>query len=86
MINKKIASEIAVGIVLILAIAIGGIFWMQEKKDTIETRKTPEVVNVQKSEVKNEVACTMEAKLCDDGSSVGRSGPNCEFARCPAGK
>ena len=28
-------------------------------------------------------ACTMEAKLCPDGSSVGRTGPNCEFARCP---
>lgn len=30
-----------------------------------------------------QVACTMEAKLCPDGSSVGRSGPNCEFAPCP---
>lgn len=29
-----------------------------------------------------EVACTMEAKLCPDGSYVGRSGPNCEFAPC----
>ena len=30
-----------------------------------------------------EVACTEEAKLCPDGSSVGRVGPNCEFALCP---
>lgn len=30
-----------------------------------------------------EVACTQEAKLCPDGSSVGRTGPNCEFAPCP---
>lgn len=30
-------------------------------------------------------ACTMEAKLCPDGSTVGRSGPNCEFATCPTG-
>ena len=29
------------------------------------------------------VACTMEAKLCPDGSHVGRSGPNCEFTACP---
>jgi eight-cysteine-cluster-containing protein len=29
------------------------------------------------------VACTMEAKLCPDGSSVGRVGPRCEFAACP---
>src|ERR1035437_9718286 len=31
-----------------------------------------------------QVACSMEAKLCPDGSSVGRSGPNCEFAACPS--
>ena len=30
-----------------------------------------------------EVACTMEAKLCPDGSYVSRSGPRCEFAKCP---
>jgi len=29
-------------------------------------------------------ACTLEAKLCPDGSSVGRSGPNCEFSSCPS--
>ena len=29
------------------------------------------------------VACTMEAKLCPDGTAVGRVGPNCEFAPCP---
>lgn len=29
------------------------------------------------------VACTMEAKICPDGSAVGRVGPNCEFAACP---
>lgn len=27
--------------------------------------------------------CTQEAKLCSDGSYVGRTGPNCEFAKCP---
>ncbi len=27
--------------------------------------------------------CTQEAKLCSDGSYVGRSGPMCEFAACP---
>jgi hypothetical protein len=29
------------------------------------------------------VVCTKEAKLCPDGSYVGRTGPSCEFARCP---
>lgn len=30
------------------------------------------------------VFCTQEAKLCPDGSSVGRTGPRCEFAPCPS--
>lgn len=28
------------------------------------------------------IGCTMEAKICPDGSSVGRTGPNCEFEKC----
>ena len=28
-------------------------------------------------------ACTEEAMICPDGTSVGRVGPNCEFAPCP---
>jgi len=30
-----------------------------------------------------QIACTLEAKICPDGSAVGRMGPNCEFAECP---
>ena len=26
--------------------------------------------------------CTLEAKICTDGTVVGRTGPNCEF-KCP---
>lgn len=29
------------------------------------------------------IACTMEAKLCPDGSAVGRVGLYCEFSPCP---
>ena len=29
------------------------------------------------------VACTMDAKICPDGSYVGRVAPDCEFAPCP---
>lgn len=29
------------------------------------------------------IACTMEAKLCPDGSAVSPTGPNCAFASCP---
>jgi hypothetical protein len=30
-----------------------------------------------------ETVCTMDALICPDGSSVGRTGPDCEFAPCP---
>jgi len=33
-----------------------------------------------------QVACTTEAKICSDGSSVGRTGPKCEFQTCPKTK
>ena len=29
------------------------------------------------------IGCTMDAKICPDGSAVGRSGSNCEFEACP---
>ncbi len=32
----------------------------------------------------NATACTLEAKMCPDGSSVGRTGPSCAFAACAA--
>ena len=30
------------------------------------------------------IGCTLEAKICSDGTAVGRTGPNCEFSACPA--
>ncbi len=29
------------------------------------------------------VACTQDARMCPDGSYVGRTGPRCEFKACP---
>lgn len=29
-------------------------------------------------------ACDADAKMCPDGTAVGRSGPKCEFAPCPS--
>lgn len=39
--------------------------------------------NNNEANVNGGVACTMEAKLCPDGSAVGRIPPDCEFAKCP---
>ncbi|MFZ3301558.1 MAG: hypothetical protein WA152_02485 [Microgenomates group bacterium] len=38
------------------------------------------------NDLPNQTACTMDAKICPDGSAVGRSGPKCEFAPCPTQK
>jgi len=32
------------------------------------------------------IACTKDALVCPDGSTVGRQGQNCEFASCPQDK
>lgn len=62
---------IAVALVLLI---LGGFFtWERVYKGGQGTQK-PE-----------EVFCTMEAKICPDGSAVGRTGPACEFAPCPVG-
>lgn len=60
-------KSLAAGIVLILVLGIGGFIY----RNVLETTG-PEPV-----------ACTMEAKICPDGSSVGRTAPACEFAPCP---
>jgi len=39
--------------------------------------------DTQQADVTNQTVCTQDAKLCADGSYVGRSGPNCEFDACP---
>jgi hypothetical protein len=42
--------------------------------------------NKQRSNKDGQKGCTLEVKICPDGSSVGRSGSNCEFAPCPTTK
>jgi hypothetical protein len=64
-------KSLLAGIVLILVIGLGGFMY----RNAIENRSQPP-----------QSACTLEAKLCPDGSSVGREGPNCEFKACPTGR
>jgi hypothetical protein len=51
----------------------------QSKLQSINNGTPPAVVEP----TSEPVACTEEAKICPDGSSVGRVGPNCEFEKCP---
>jgi hypothetical protein len=58
-----------VAIIGLILLAVAGAVW------TLSTRIAVAPIEGQ--------ACTKEAKICSDGSAVGRSGPNCEFAACP---
>lgn len=60
-------KTLAFGIVLILLLGVAGFFY----RNVMETETMPEPV-----------ACTLEAKMCPDGSAVGRTGPSCEFEAC----
>lgn len=50
----------------------------------IGQRTAPNQASPTPSPSNGAVACTMDAKLCPDGSSVGRVAPSCEFAPCPS--
>lgn len=64
---KKIG--IAIGISIVSLLLIGGLVLRNQSK-------TPDRPGDEA------VGCTMEAKLCPNGSAVGRTGPNCEFPDC----
>lgn len=56
------------GIALIVLVGIGGLVYRNSL--------TRPVVSTG--------ACTLDAKVCPDGSAVGRVAPDCNFAACPA--
>lgn len=79
--NQKGVSTIA-GITIFVVVAVfafGGVFAYEYYLKS----QIPNPNDQQNSNDQNQTACTMEAKVCPDGSSVGRTGPNCEFTECP---
>lgn len=72
-------TEIAVGIILFVAVIVCGLIYLSNKK-VADTGKSNISLNNN-----GQTACPQDAKLCPDGSTVSRTEPNCEFAKCPAG-
>jgi hypothetical protein len=66
-------NRILILIFVIMVFILGG--WLYINNPDPTEYKNPNEVEP--------VACTADAKLCPDGSYVGRSGPNCEFDPCP---
>jgi len=54
-------------LIILIIVVVGAGIWLVTNES-----KSPEPV-----------VCTMDAKLCSDGSYVSRISPNCDFARCP---
>jgi hypothetical protein len=71
MLEKEPTKHIVLIVSVVLAVTMMLLFTLQR------TGALRNIVGEGKS-------CTMEAKLCPDGSAVGRTGPNCEFAACPS--
>lgn len=69
-------SKIILGAVLALVVVTGLIMYRAAPMN-----RAPEIAT--STNTGGGVACTMEAKICPDGSAVGRTGPNCAFAECP---
>ena len=55
--------------VIVILIIAGGGFYLVSRDRTVS---------------EGPYACTMDAKMCPDGSYVGRTGPKCEFEKCPS--
>jgi len=66
-------KEFLTGIAVVVLVGIGAFLY----------RSTMERPNMQVPPA-GHAACTLEAKICPDGTSVGRTGPNCAFAACAA--
>lgn len=73
--NNKMKQKgfVSVGLIVAILIVLGIIGYGLSQKAHVPTPEPGP----------GPVACTQEAKLCPDGSYVGRVGPNCEFAACP---
>lgn len=74
-----------VGALLLVSVVGAGAYYAgtQQAASTVVVTDTQIIQYPEESAELESVACTMEAKVCPDGSSVGRTGPNCEFSMCP---
>lgn len=82
--KENVRLAIAVGGIFLLglAFAAGYFFGAGSRSKSVSVAVLPESSSLPSTEPQ-EVVCTMDAKLCPDGSFVGRVGPNCEFTECP---
>lgn len=73
-------------LVAIIFVAFFGVM-MTKNNDNVNRGEFPDQIGEVDSDNANTdneaVFCTMDAKICPDGSAVGRVAPDCEFSPCP---
>ncbi len=74
--HTPIKTWLGVTVIIIMALSAGMFIWYQQKNLAVDDQ-----MEIIKPGTKQK-ACTEEAKVCPDGSAVGRTGPNCEFTPC----
>jgi hypothetical protein len=73
-----------VGLLIILPIVgVGGYYFGKQNSVNYDYKSIVATPASSQPAEQNRAICTQEAKICPDGSSVGRIGPNCEFTECP---
>jgi hypothetical protein len=77
--KSKFILFAVLGFVLLLALGVGAYYYLSMQNNQTSSSMPGAAV----SPSIEPVVCTMDAKVCPDGSTVGRVGPNCEFAECP---
>jgi hypothetical protein len=73
---------IVLGLLVLLPISAAGGYYLG-KNTSVNDISSDNPIVVALPSPNQGVVCTLDAKICPDGSSVGRVGPNCEFERCP---
>lgn len=67
------------GLVIIISLTLAGCQAPTSSESKLGSLPTPKGQG-------SMTVCPMDARICPDGrTSVGRTGPNCQFAACPRG-
>lgn len=70
--NKTIKTEIALGIIIIIAMVVGGIFWISRNRIQAPAPKQESNAN----------SCVLEEMACPDGTIVNNDNPDCKLDQC----
>ncbi len=83
---KKKGGYVNIVLIIVLVVLVGvGTFFAIHNKIISSVPLPLPIGTTTPNPIPSPIACTLEAKLCPDGKTyVGRTGPNCEFAKCPA--